>query len=126
MRKLLILFFTALYFYFNDVQPQDKFECRRITFDIEQNGFPSWLPDSKYILYQITQNEIPILKYLIDKKGEIVSRKELLENVLNISPEIETRTVDIFISHIRKYIEHNLSNPKYIKSVRNIDYIYDE
>jgi DNA-binding response OmpR family regulator len=77
-------------------------------------------------VYQLTHSEIMILKYLIDKKGKIVSRKELLENVWNVSPEVETRTIDIFISRLRKHLEPDPQNPKYIKSVRGIGYIFNE
>ena len=76
--------------------------------------------------YQLTQNEAMVIRYLIDNKGKIVSRKELLENVWHVSPEIETRTVDNFISRLRKYCEADPSNPKYIKSIRSVGYIFEE
>jgi Tol biopolymer transport system component len=39
---------------FVNVPAQDKYECKRLTVDPEQNGFPSWSPDSKSIVYQFT------------------------------------------------------------------------
>ena len=65
-----------------------------------------------------------VIRYLIERKNQVVSRKELLENVWQISPEIETRTVDIFISRLRKYFEADPSHPIYIKSVRGAGYIF--
>ena len=76
--------------------------------------------------FQLTPREAMVLKYLIDHKGDIVSRKELLENVWNISSEIETRTVDNFIVRLRKYFEPNPEKPTYIKSVRGAGYILEE
>ena len=75
--------------------------------------------------FRLTQREAMIMKYLIEKKGKIVSRKELLENVWHISSEIETRTVDIFISHLRKYFETDPENPVYITSIRNAGYLFN-
>ena len=75
---------------------------------------------------RLTQNEIMVLKYFIDNKGKIVSRFELLENVWNINPEIETRTVDNFISRLRKYFEPNPSKPVYFKSIRGAGYIFND
>jgi DNA-binding response OmpR family regulator len=76
--------------------------------------------------FTLTHFEAILLKYLIENKGRIISRKELLENVWNMNPEIETRTVDIFISRLRKYIEEDPANPQYIKSVRSSGYIFEE
>lgn len=76
----------------------------------------------KFIL---TQREAMVLKYLIERKGKIVSRKELLENVWQISSEIETRTVDNFISRLRKYFEPDPNEPVFIKSVRSAGYSFN-
>lgn len=72
--------------------------------------------------FELTQREAMVLKYLIERKGKVVSRKELLENVWHINPEIETRTVDNFISRLRKYFEPNPDNPIFIRGVRGVGY----
>lgn len=74
----------------------------------------------------LTYHEAMVLKYLIENKGRIVSRKELLENVWHINPDVETRTIDIFISHLRKYIEPDPDKPAYIKSIRGAGYMFDD
>jgi len=74
--------------------------------------------------FRLTQREAMVMKYLIQKKGKIVSREELLEKVWNISSEIETRTVDNFISRLRKYFEPDTKKPVYIKSIRSTGYMF--
>jgi DNA-binding response OmpR family regulator len=64
------------------------------------------------------------MKYLIENKDKVVTRKELLENVWNMNPDIETRTVDNFIVRLRKYFEVDPSNPQYIVSVRSAGYMF--
>jgi Tol biopolymer transport system component len=54
MRNLIILLFVTMFVSFVNVPAQDKYECKRLTVDPEQNGFPSWSPDSKSIVYQFT------------------------------------------------------------------------
>jgi len=76
--------------------------------------------------FKLTPQEAMVLKYLIINKGKIVSRKELLEKVWHLNPDIETRTVDIFISRLRNYFEEDPSNPVYIKSVRGAGYIFED
>jgi two-component system alkaline phosphatase synthesis response regulator PhoP len=76
--------------------------------------------------FQLTSQEAMILKYLIEHKGVVVTRKDLLKNVWNVKSDLETRTVDNFIARLRKYIEDNPSRPKYIKSVRSVGYMFSD
>ena len=76
--------------------------------------------------FQLTSYEAMIMKYLIENKDKVVTRKELLENVWNMNPDIETRTVDNFIARLRKHFEDDPSNPKYIVSVRSAGYMFNE
>lgn len=74
----------------------------------------------------LTVHEGMLLKYFIENKDRIISRKELLENVWQINSEIETRTVDTFIARLRKLMEKDPANPAYIKSVRGAGYIFSD
>ena len=76
--------------------------------------------------FKLTPQEAMVMKYLIENKGKIISRKELLENVWHLNPDIETRTVDNFIARLRKYFEVDPSNPVYIKSVRSAGYMFED
>ena len=78
------------------------------------------------ISFQLTSYEAMIIRYLIDNKDRVVTRKELLENVWNMNPEVETRTIDNFIVRLRKYFETDPSNPVYIVSVRSAGYMFNE
>jgi len=74
--------------------------------------------------FQLTQQEAMVLKFLIENKGKIVSRKDLLKKVWNTCTEVETRTVDNFIMRLRKYFEPHPSKPIYIKSIRSAGYMF--
>jgi len=76
--------------------------------------------------FQLTTHEAMVLKYLIENKGKIVSRKELLEKVWNVTSEIETRTVDNFIARLRKYFEPDPAKPVFIKSIRSAGYVFND
>lgn len=76
--------------------------------------------------FNLTQREAILLKYLVANRKRILPRQELLENVWNISSEVETRTVDIFIARLRKYFEANPKRPIYIKSVRSVGYLFTD
>ncbi len=76
--------------------------------------------------FKLTQKEAMVMKYLIENKGKIISRNELLNKVWNITSSIKTRTVDNFIARLRKYFESDDSKSKFIKSVRGAGYIFND
>lgn len=71
---------------------------------------------------ELTEKEFGILKLLIEREGETVTREELLATVWGYSPEMETRTVDNFIRRLRTYFEPDPSRPRHILSVRGRGY----
>jgi two-component system alkaline phosphatase synthesis response regulator PhoP len=73
---------------------------------------------------RLTLREAMVLRYLIENKGKIISRQEILEKVWKQAPDIETRTVDNFIVRLRKYFEPDPENPVYIKSIRGAGYMF--
>lgn len=76
--------------------------------------------------FKLTAREAVLLRYLIENRGRNVTRQELLENVWQISSEIETRTVDNFIVRLRRLFEPDPSMPVFIKSVRSVGYMFSD
>jgi len=95
-------------------------------FDINEINFENLVCFHGDRQFRITPHEAMVLKYLIERKGKIVTRKELLENVWHLNPDVETRTVDIFIARLRKYFEPDPANPVYFKSIRGAGYSFTE
>lgn len=72
--------------------------------------------------FELSIKECLIMKYLISKKNEVVSRQDILKTVWGYDVFPTTRTVDNFISVLRKYFEKEIKSPKHIKSVRGVGY----
>lgn len=72
--------------------------------------------------FELSIKECLIMKYLISKKNEVVSRQDILKNVWGYDVFPTTRTVDNFISVLRKYFEKEIKSPQHIKSVRGVGY----
>lgn len=74
----------------------------------------------------LTKKENALLKLLIDRKNEVVSREHILETVWGYDIYPSTRTIDNFIVTFRKYFEPDPGNPKYFHSVRGVGYRFVE
>lgn len=70
----------------------------------------------------LTPKEFELLKVLIEAKGTVLSRDELLDRVWGYDYCGDTRTVDIHILRLRKKIEDDVSNPVYILTVYGFGY----
>jgi DNA-binding response OmpR family regulator len=73
----------------------------------------------------LTTKEALVMKLLVEKKGNVVHREELLEKVWGYDPQTETRTVDNFISRLRKYFEKTPQEPVYIITIREKGYQFN-
>ncbi len=66
--------------------------------------------------------EFELLRYLAGRRGEVVTREELMKHVLGYSPEATSRAVDNLIVHLRKKIEADPREPRHILTAYGIGY----
>ena len=71
---------------------------------------------------QLTQLELDLLRYFAENAGRVLSRTELLERVWKLRNYGNTRTVDNFISRLRRRFEPDPSSPVHFLSVRGAGY----
>lgn len=69
-----------------------------------------------------TPSEFDILYTLLINKGKVLSREQLIEIVFGIDFDGYDRTIDVHIKNIRKKIEEDTKNPKYIITVTKVGY----
>jgi two-component system alkaline phosphatase synthesis response regulator PhoP len=66
--------------------------------------------------------ELQLLRYLVDHRGKVVSREELLKEVWAYQASVSSRTVDVHVAWLRQKLEPNPQNPKHILTVRGSGY----
>lgn len=66
--------------------------------------------------------ELQLLRYLIDHRGRVLTREEILKDVWEYQADISTRTVDVHVAWLRQKIEENPQYPKHILTVRGSGY----
>jgi len=74
----------------------------------------------------LSKKETLLLKLLIEKKNQVVSRDEILEQVWGYETFPTGRTIDNFILAFRKYFETDPSKPKHFISVRGVGYKFSD
>jgi DNA-binding response OmpR family regulator len=70
----------------------------------------------------LTLMEAELLRYLLDRPGKIIARKELLENVWRVHEDTDTRVIDNFIVRLRRYLEPDPAHPAHLLTVRGVGY----
>ncbi len=70
----------------------------------------------------LTPIEYDILRLLVKQKGRVFSTNQIYESVWKMKEVFEDRTIMVHICHIRKKIEPNPKQPKYLKAVWGYGY----
>lgn len=71
---------------------------------------------------ELTLKEFDLLRYLMENRGHVFSRDQLLNNVWGIDYLGETRTVDVHIRHLRQKLSDGMNEDRYIETVRGKGY----
>jgi two-component system alkaline phosphatase synthesis response regulator PhoP len=70
----------------------------------------------------LSARELQLLKYLVEHRGAMVSREELLHQVWGYEAMPSTRTVDVHVAWLRQKLEDSARLPKYILTIRGMGY----
>ena len=74
---------------------------------------------------KLSATEFKLLLFLVERRGKVFNRQQLLDAVWSDEAFVEPRTVDVHIRRLRAHIEEDPANPRYIKTMRGIGYFFD-
>ena len=74
---------------------------------------------------KLAAQELRLLKYLIDRRGQNLSRENILARVWHDQPFIGPRTVDVHVAWLRQKLEANPQSPRHILTVRGEGYRFE-
>ncbi|MBS1958055.1 MAG: response regulator transcription factor [Bdellovibrionales bacterium] len=75
--------------------------------------------------HTLTHKECALLKLLYEKRGQVVSRDDILDIVWSEDEYPTPRTIDNFILRLRKLLEPDPNSPTMIRSVRGVGYMME-
>jgi len=98
----------------------------------ERLTFDGWMMDlsartltrSNGMAEQLTFAEFSLLEVLVKSPNRVFSREQLLEATRGLAADVFDRTIDVLILRLRRKIEPNARQPKYIKTERGLGYIF--
>jgi two-component system, OmpR family, alkaline phosphatase synthesis response regulator PhoP len=80
------------------------------------------ITNSKGEVSQLSKREMELLKLLIQRANQVISREEILERLWNDESLPTPRTIDNFILSYRKLFEQNSKEPQHFHSIRGVGY----
>ncbi|MEL6195031.1 MAG: response regulator transcription factor, partial [Bacteroidota bacterium] len=103
------------------IQPVQKEQSEAVVGRLTAN-FQTYTASSQGAEIKMSHKEFEILKYLLERKNQTVSRNDLLQDVWGYAEQPTTRTVDNFVMKLRQKIEENPNKPSIILTVHGIGY----
>jgi DNA-binding response OmpR family regulator len=82
------------------------------------------LSDDAGLAQALTRSEFDLLKAFADHPKRALSRERLLDLADARDPDAFDRAIDVRINRIRKKIEPDPGNPRYIRTVRGLGYVF--
>ncbi|RKI48748.1 DNA-binding response regulator [Clostridium paraputrificum] len=104
----------------SDEISEEIYELGRLKVDFERHEV---LINNEKV--ELTLKEFELLEILIKNKGKILRRETLLDKVWGYEYIGETRTVDVHIRYLRKKVEDDDKNPKFIETIRGVGYRFN-
>jgi DNA-binding response OmpR family regulator len=69
---------------------------------------------------QLTRREFDVLTYLAERVGQVISRRELMNEVWNQARIGEEQTIDVHISWLRRKLGETAAQPRFLHTVRGV------
>lgn len=73
---------------------------------------------------ELQPKQFELLRYLMQNRGTVLTRDQLLQNVWGYDYAGDTRTVDVHVRWLREKLEDDPANPRLIQTVRGVGYCF--
>jgi two-component system, OmpR family, alkaline phosphatase synthesis response regulator PhoP len=104
----------------SDRKPGNTFAFGAVSLD-----FGNFTATKRGVEIELSPREFDLLRYLVENRGRVISRTEMLARVWHLGDGLHTRTVDTHILNLRQKVEDTPSSPTYIQTVHRIGYRFN-
>jgi len=106
-------------------RPKQSAEITAYSFGDNSINFKTYQVIAQGKTLTLSKRELALLRFLITKENEVVSRDAILDEIWGKDNFPTSRTIDNYILNFRKYFEPEPSNPIYFKSLRGVGYKFE-
>jgi two-component system alkaline phosphatase synthesis response regulator PhoP len=103
----------------------DRKPCNTFAFGAVSLDFGNFTATKRGVEIELSPREFDLLRYLVENRGRVISRTEMLARVWHLGDGLHTRTVDTHILNLRQKVEDTPSSPIYIQTVHRIGYRFN-
>ena len=96
-------------------------ECADLVLDLSTRAVTKGNGDP----LSLTPKECKLLATFMQNRGEVLTRKFLMQEVWDTDYTDDTRTLEVHVSWLRSKIEDDSANPHYLHTVRGVGYWFD-
>jgi two-component system, OmpR family, alkaline phosphatase synthesis response regulator PhoP len=104
------------------VKKEGRAQVRTFAFNDVMVDFESGQVSKAGMPVNLASKEMQLLRYLVDRRGKVVTREELLQNVWEYQSDVSSRTIDVHVAWLRQKLEDNQQNPQHIHTIRGKGY----
>lgn len=99
--------------------PQQSSVLHLGNIQLDASTYQTWVEDSEV---KLTHKEFLLLKLLIENKGTVCTRKQIIEDIWDIHFDYDTSVIDVFMNAIRKKLGMKKEDQR-IQTIRGVGYI---
>jgi len=104
------------------VKKEGRAQVRSFEFGDVVVDFESGQVTKAGVAVGLASKEMQLLRYLVDRRGKVVTREELLQNVWEYQSDVSSRTIDVHVAWLRQKLEDNQQSPQHIHTIRGKGY----
>ena len=108
------------------VKKENRVQVKRYRFGAVEVDFDAGVVTREGEPVTLAAKEMQLLRYLIDNRGKVLRREEILAEVWEYQAGVSSRTIDVHVAWLRQKLEESPGAPKHIHTVRGTGYRFSE
>jgi len=108
------------------VKKENRVQVKRYRFGAVEVDFDAGVVTREGAPVTLAAKEMQLLRYLIDNRGKVLPREDILAEVWEYQAGVSSRTIDVHVAWLRQKLEESPAAPKHIHTVRGTGYRFSE